>query len=209
MKAVIFDMDGTLLDSKKDITVSINHVREVHHGLAPVSEEYVVEAINMQERNLAKLFYDTEIYLDEDRELFESHYDAQCVKNVYLYEGVREMLHTLVDSGVKISVATNAPTQFALRMLGHLEVKELFDVIIGADMVSESKPSPLMLEYILNYYGFKHRIHKAWMVGDNTKDILSAKGAGLECIFAAWGFSTETSHYLVAKKPLHVVDMVL
>jgi phosphoglycolate phosphatase len=209
VKIVIFDMDGTLLDSKKDITISVNHVRETHHNLPPVSEEYVVRAINMEVRNLSQLFYETEIYHPEDRELFESHYEMQCVKNVYLYEGVEEMLRRLVASDVKISVATNAPTQFALRMLEHLSVKNLFDVIIGADKVSHSKPSPEMLHYILNHYNYDAKKHKAWMVGDNSKDVLSARGAAIEPIFATWGFSPKSDAQIVVKRPPEVLDIVL
>lgn len=209
MKIVIFDMDGTLLDSKKDITISINHVREAHHNLAPLSEEYVVRAINMEVRNLSQLFYETDIYHQKDRELFENHYELQCVKNVYLYEGVEEMLKSLVASDVKISVATNAPTQFALRMLEHLRVKNLFDVIIGADKVNNSKPSPEMLNHILNYYDYDEKNHKAWMVGDNSKDILSADSAGIDSIFATWGFSTQSDAKIVVKKPPEVLDIVL
>jgi len=209
MKIVIFDMDGTLLDSKKDITISVNHVREVHYNLAPLSEAFIVEAINMEVRNLSQLFYETEIYHARDKELFESHYELQCVKNVYLYEGVREILERLVASGVKISVATNAPTQFALRMLEHLRVKNLFDVIIGADRVDEPKPSPLMLNHILEHYGFDKKNHKAWMVGDNSKDILSANAAGIEPIFATWGFSPQSNAKVVAERPIEVLDIVL
>lgn len=209
MKIVIFDMDGTLLDSKKDITISINYVREAHYNLAPLSEEFIVEAINMEVRNLPKLFYDTEVYLSKDRDLFEKHYDAQCVKNVYLYEGVKEMLELLVASHVKISVATNAPTQFALRMLEHLEVKNLFDIIIGADKVNNSKPSPEMLNSILEQYEFDAKRHKAWMVGDNSKDILSAKSAGIDSIFATWGFSPNAMSDIFVKKPIEVLDIVL
>ncbi len=209
MKIVIFDMDGTLLDSKKDITISINHVRKTHHNLPPVSEEYVVEAINMEVRNLSQLFYETEVYRPKDRELFESHYEVQCVQNVYLYEGVEEMLRELVEKNIKISVATNAPTQFALRMLEHLRVKPLFDVIIGADMVANSKPSPEMLHNILNHYNFDGKKHKAWMVGDNSKDVLSANAAGIEPIFATWGFTPSSSQKRVAKKPAEVLDIVL
>ena len=209
MKVVIFDMDGTLLDSKKDITISVNHVRKLHYNLSPLSEESVVEAINMEVRNLSLLFYETEIYHERDKELFESHYELQCVQNVYLYEGIREMLERLVSFGIKISVATNAPTQFALRMLEHLEVKNLFDVIIGADRVSEPKPSPLMLNYILKHYGFDKETHKAWMIGDNSKDILSANAAGIEPIFATWGFTPHSNAKVVVKRPTEVLDIVL
>jgi phosphoglycolate phosphatase len=209
MKVVIFDMDGTLLDSKKDITISVNHIRKQHYNLAPLSEEFIVEAINMEIRNLSQLFYETEIYHDRDRNLFEEHYEYQCIQHPYLYDGVREMLHELVDSGVKISVATNAPTKFAFIMLKHLEVGHLFDVIIGADEVDESKPSPQMLKKILEHYRFDKSSHKAWMVGDNSKDILSAQNAGINSIFVTWGFSPKSDNKIVASKPKGILDIVL
>ncbi len=209
MKVVIFDMDGTLIDSKKDITISINHVRKVNYNLAPLSEEFVVEAINMHDRNLAKLFYETDIYLRRDKNLFEKHYNSQCIENVYLYEGVAQMLERLRHEGIKLSVATNAPTKFAKRMLEHLKVSSFFDKIIGADMVSESKPSPEMLNMILEHYDFDINAHKGWMVGDNSKDVLSAKSAGLKPIFVTWGFARESDENVVAKKPSEVLDIVL
>jgi len=208
-KIVIFDMDGTLIDSKKDITISINYVREKNHNLPPLSEEFIVKSINKEVRNLPKLFYNTQTYEQRDRVLFEKHYKEQCIENPYLYEGVLELLQTLKKNGVLLSVATNAPTVFAKTMLSHLNVEELFDVIVGADEVKASKPDPEMLYRILNYYEYDAKEDRAWMVGDNSKDMLSAKNAGIEAIFAVWGFSVHGEYPVVAQRPEEVLEIVL
>lgn len=189
MKVVIFDMDGTLIDSQLDITISINHIRQKHHMLEPLSSDYVVEAINRDQRNLARLFYGTDSYLEQDRLLFEEHYFNQCIQNTTLYNGIRELLEGLKTADVKLSVATNAPTKFAKRMLTHLDVADHFDHIVGADKVDHPKPHKEMLHYILDRYGFVREIDSAWMVGDNAKDIKAAGNAGIGAVFATWGFS--------------------
>ena len=209
MKIIIFDMDGTLLDSKKDITISVNHVRKTNHNLEPVSEEFIVECINMEVRNLPYLFYETEEYHENDKELFEEHYATQCIQNPYLYDGIEDMLHQLIACGFKLSVATNAPTQFANIMLDSLGVANLFDVIIGADKVSVSKPNPEMLNVILDFYGFDKTVHNAWMVGDNIKDIKGAKNANISAIFATWGFTPSPEHHIFATKPKEILDIVI
>lgn len=209
MKVVIFDMDGTLIDSKKDITISINHVRKLHHNLEPLSEAFIVEAINMEVRNLPKLFYNTENYEQKDRDVFESHYARQCTQNPYLYDGIQEVLEKLVEANIKISVATNAPTQFAEKMLTHLGVAKMFDVMIGADKVEHSKPNPEMLQKILHYYSFDSKFDRAWMVGDNSKDIMSANAAGIDALFATWGFSPKSSYDRVLKRPNDILKIVL
>lgn len=202
-------MDGTLIDSKKDITISINYIREKHYSLPPLSEEFVVNAINMEVRNLPKLFYETENYERKDRLAFEEHYRIQCVQHPYLYEGILETLEILKKAEFKLSVATNAPTQFAQRMLESLHVAHMFDEIVGADRVKESKPSPEMLYKILNSYEFNRAVDVAWMIGDNSKDMLSAKNAGIHSLFATWGFSPYSEHDILLNHPQEIVDIVL
>ena len=208
MKIVIFDMDGTLLDSKKDITISVNYIRELHYNLAPLSEDFIVKAINMQERNLPYLFYETQTYQENDKVLFEQHYETQCIQNPYLYDGIKELLEELLVCGFRLSVATNAPTKFGEMMLNSLGVGNMFDVIIGADKVSASKPSPEMLHVILDFYGFNKSEDKAWMVGDNSKDILSAKNAEINAIFATWGFTPKPEYKIYANKPTEILSIV-
>ena len=208
-KIVIFDMDGTLIDSKYDITNSINAIREAHYDLDPLSEAFVVEAINKDVRNLPKIFYGTEEYEEKDRVAFEAHYAKQCTQNSYLYEGVFEMLQTLHSHGVKLGVATNAPTKFAKLMLESLQVLDLFGIVVGADKVEHSKPNPEMLLKVLSFYEYDAQSDKAWMVGDNSKDIKSAQNANIEPLFATWGFTPEALYEKVVKTPSEVLEIVL
>ncbi|MDF1880650.1 HAD family hydrolase [Sulfurimonas sp. MAG313] len=204
MKIAIFDMDGTLLDSAKDITMSVNTVRKLNHGLDELTSDYVIEAINRENRNLAELFYGTKKYEKKDEGAFEAHYHEQCIQNVYLYEGIKETIHALRSQKVRISVATNAPTKFARRMLEECGIFEYFDFVIGADRVAKAKPDREMLVYILKNYGYK-RGHKALMIGDNIKDMQAAHNAGIDSAFATWGFSPQSRHHQVFSSPQDVL----
>lgn len=208
-KIVIFDMDGTLIDTAEDITITVNHIRALHHDLPPLSQERVVEIINMQKRNLPKLFYGTETYETKDHALFESHYHEQCIQNVRLYEGIRETLEALKESDVKLSVATNAPSTFAKRMLSHVGVADYFDHLLGPDIAGTSKPDPLMLSQILGHYDFKPTLHHAWMVGDNQKDMSAAKNANIKSVFTTWGFGKRAISDIMIHNPQMLLKIVL
>ena len=189
MTLVIFDMDGTLLDTRIDITISVNHVREKRHGLPPLSEEEVVKFINRDERNLPLLFYGTETPDPDDRELFRQHYLEQCTKNLRLFPGVREMLESLARHNVVMAVATNASTLFARRMIRHLGIDRYFVSLVGADTTGHSKPDPAMLYTVMHETGYEAGKHRGWLVGDSGKDMAAAYNAGLGALFATWGYS--------------------
>jgi len=188
MQIVVFDMDGTLVDSSADITASVNHVRRQVYGLEPLSSAAVTEAINRDQRNLALLFYERQEYEPEAQALFEAHYHRQCVQAPRPYDGIVEVVRQLRGDGVLLSVATNAPSQFACRMLEHLDLARFFDHIIGAEAVRKPKPDPEMVRLLLTRYGYRAGQDQALLVGDSAKDMEAATRAGIAPFFAAWGF---------------------
>lgn len=207
-RIALFDMDGTLIDSGLDITLSINHVRQSIYHLEPLAVQTIIDAINAHERNLAAIFYGTELYEPYAKALFEEHYYDQCIQNVKAYEGIESMLEQLRSYDVIMGVATNAPTLFANRMLEHLQLDRFFDSIIGADRVESPKPHPHMLWHHLNRHDFQSGTDRAWMIGDNSKDMEAASRAGITGIFAGWGFSSAGEGDYFAPSAFHVIDII-
>ena len=208
-RIVIFDMDGTLIDSAADITVSINYVRNRYYGLTKLSEQFVINAINSSDRNLAFLFYETQHYDPQAKALFEEHYHTQCIQNVRAYNGIVETLIKLNSQGCILGVATNAPSKFAKRMLSHLKISDYFTHIIGADNVELPKPHPAMLEIHLEQHGFDAKHDRAWMIGDNKKDMDAARNANISSIFAAWGFSENGIGDYLVTDPMQITTIIL
>jgi phosphoglycolate phosphatase len=94
-------------------------------------------------------------------------------------------------------------------MLEHLGVRDLFDVVIGADKVKEVKPSPDMLYSILYSSGYDKEKDSVWMIGDSAKDMVSAKNAGVKSIFVTWGFSQKDVKYQPIETPKEVLKQIL
>jgi phosphoglycolate phosphatase len=185
-------MDGTLIDSATDITITINHIRKKNHALEPLSSEEIIASINGRSVNLAKAFYNTEEYQEEDQKAFESHYWDQCIQNVEVYGGVRELISGLKEDGHFISVATNAPSIFARKMLKHVGLLKEFDYVFGSCDVQNQKPDPEIIHKILRFYRYhKGAFLKPIMIGDSHKDMEAAKNAEIDALYVKWGFKND------------------
>lgn len=205
-KMVIFDMDGTLLDSSRSMTKSINYVRG-KLGLKPFEVDEVVRLINEPDNDLPKLFYENKRPYSECRAIFEEHYIHNCIVDMELFEGVKDMLMSLQDSH-KMCVLTNAYGEFARKMLKHLKVDHYFCDIIGSDDINARKPDPKGIHYLLKKYNIEK--NRAIFIGDSLKDEECAKNAGLKYIFTDWGFgeSKEPDFILTSKTIQNTIDII-
>jgi phosphoglycolate phosphatase len=93
-------------------------------------------------------------------------------------------------------------------MMDHLGLKNHFDLIVGADDVEHPKPHPQMLERHLRHHRYDHGTDRAWMVGDNAKDMEAATAAGITSIFAGWGFSPHGSGEWNARTPAELIEII-
>lgn len=190
-RIVIFDMDGTLVDSAMDITITINYIRKTK-GMEPVEASSIVKAINSEGSNLPEMFYGTKTYEKADKDLFESHYWEQCIQNIRIYPDIEETLEKLRSREIRLSVATNAATIFAKKMLKKTGLTNYFDFIMGSCDVKNSKPHPEIIHKIMRRYQFDTKTHALpAIIGDSHKDIKAAKEAKIHGIHARWGFEND------------------
>ncbi len=181
---IIFDMDGTLIDSSFAMTQSVNHVRATL-GLAPMHKEELEYYINQPDQHLPRIFYNTQEYDPSHRAMFREHYMATLSQSIALYPDVKEMLAFMSQKAI-LCVATNASDYFARHMLEHLNIIEFFDGVVGANNVPEPKPNPQMIELLIDNAGvIKER---TLLVGDSIKDEHAADNADIAFIFAGWGY---------------------
>ena len=185
MRLIMFDMDGTLINSGFAITNSINYVRE-NLGLERLERKHILEKVNEPDINSADFFYGTKSFTDEQTKLFEEYYNEHCLTDLVLYDGISKLIDDL-KSDFTLSVATNANSKYARRMLDHVGIGHNFSSILGYDSVKNPKPHPEMVHKILNTHNIQNI--NAQMIGDSHKDILAAKGAGVDSVLVNWGFS--------------------
>ncbi len=185
MQLIIFDMDGTLINSGYAITNTINYVRS-NLGLEELKSEFILENVNDPDINSAEFFYGTKEFTDQQTKLFGEYYNEHCLHDLVVYDGIKELIDTLKND-FTLAVATNANSVYAKKMLEHVELGSYFPTILGYDSVTKPKPNPEMVNKILD----KHSILKenAQVIGDSHKDIMAATNAGVDSVLVNWGFS--------------------
>lgn len=190
MRLIMFDMDGTLIDSGTSITNTVNHVRE-NLGFEKMEKDFILEKVNDPSINAAEFFYGTKDFTKQQKVLFEEHYNANCLNDLELYEGIQKLVNDL-SSDFTLAVATNANSTFAKKMLDHVGIGKHFETILGYDSVEKAKPNPEMVYKILDTHDIQK--NNAQLIGDSHKDIIAADKAGVDSVLVNWGFSNHQEH---------------
>jgi len=185
-KLIIFDMDGTLVNSSLTIANAINYVRK-NLGFEPMDQREILKMVNDHTLNPAKTFYHAEAFDADHERWFSEYYTRNHEKELVLYDGIKEMLDTLKREGHALAVATNAYRGSTIESLTHLDVYDHFDAIACYDDVEKGKPYPDMLYKLLEE--LNHSNDRSIFVGDGPRDEMASKNADIPYVMVDWGFT--------------------
>jgi len=176
IEALLFDLDGTLIDSKNDLVFSVQQLQK-NLGFKPNSEEEITGfigdgVVRLVERALPGCRGKK---LTEAVEWFKRYYRIHCLDQTRLYPRVRETLFHFRDK--KLVVVTNKPVRISRRILESLGVAPRFRFIYGGDSFKNKKPHPESIQFVLRKMGISDP-RRAVMVGDGVNDVLAGQGAG-------------------------------
>lgn len=185
-KAVLFDLDGTLLDTLEDMTDSVNYTMRALGRKERTAQE-VRAFVGNGARRLVELSLETEDGGEVQRALdsYLPHYAAHCRDKSAPYEGVPEALAALRKAGKKLAVVSNKPDE-GVQALSALYFSGLADCAVGERTGIARKPAPDMVRAALRELGVS--AEDAVYVGDSEVDVLTAKNAGTKLLVVSWGF---------------------
>lgn len=191
-KLVIFDLDGTLLDTIEDLAVSINYVLEKSGYPTHSVEEYKYfvgnGVIKLIERALPEEFCTTELIARFQAD-YISHYAEHGRDNTAPYHGIPELLDELKGRGVTLAVASNKHHPATVELIEHYFGTETFAVIYGKRDLVEPKPDPTIVLDIMRQCGVTPA--EVLYVGDSSTDMQTARNASVRAVGVTWGFRTQ------------------
>lgn len=195
---IIFDLDGTLIDSRKDIANSVNHTLKAI-GLEPLNENIITGYVGNGVRSLMeKILFPANSYLfDNGMSIFLDYYAEHLLDNTIFFPGVIETLNHF--AGKKMAVITNKPENLSIKTLRGLGVYSYFKAVLGGDSLEKKKPSPEPVLKVLSDLGIQK--DAAIIVGDGLQDIAAGKGAGIRTCAVTYGF-TKTEELAKAEPTL-------
>ena len=192
IKAAIFDLDGTLLNTLEDVVNACNYALKKCNFKTHSIEEYKVFVGDGRSKLIERIVPDEYKGNDEVKNnvlrLFDEYYSGHILDMTKPYEWICEMLKSLKEKGVKLAVVSNKPDEF----VGGIVKKyfgDTFEIVHGQRTNYPVKPDPTTVYEVIEYFGIK--LNESIYVGDSNVDIYTAKNAKVKSIGVAWGFRGE------------------
>ena len=193
VRAVLFDLDGTLVDSAPDLTLAANKMLSAL-GYPQVNctqvKGWVGDGVrSLVLRALTAIVGDVpdESLIEQGYGLFQRYYAESVYQDSTLYLGVHETLQTLKSSGLALACVTNKPSRFTKPMLEKSGLTGFFGAVVSGDDLSLKKPDPAPLEFAAEQLGVP--LTACVLVGDSTNDIRAAGAAGIPVLWATYGYA--------------------
>jgi phosphoglycolate phosphatase len=183
---IIFDLDGTLIDSQYDLAAAVNYTRLLYDMPQISLEEvraYIGDGIKALMEKALPGIGEPEMRIAAIK--FRTYYGENLLARTKLYPGVKQALETF--SGFKKAILTNKPEAFTKTIIKNLGIEQYFDIVVGGDSGPKRKPDPgplIDISVKLNVPAAR-----ALMVGDGKNDILAAKAAGIKCAAVQYGYT--------------------
>jgi phosphoglycolate phosphatase len=192
MELLIFDLDGTLIDSKLDLAQAVNATRR-HLGMTPLDNERVYSYVGNGAPLLMRRAIGQqagEATMQEALEYFLEYYGEHNLDRTTLYPGVRESLDRLRAAGKTMAVLTNKPVKVSRAIVEGLGVGGHFLRVYGGNSFDFKKPHPIGVETLMREAGAGRE--QTMMVGDSAVDVETARNAGIQCCGVTYGFQPES-----------------
>ena len=196
VRGVLFDLDGTLIDSAPDLAGAANRLR-ADHGMAPLPLADLRPMVGSGARGMVGVAFGVapgDARFEALRDAFLAHYDACLLETTQPFDGVDAMLSALEAAGVPWGIVTNKATRFTAPIVAGLGLAQRAAVVVCGDTTPHSKPHPEPLWHAARAMGLAPQ--DVVYVGDDLRDAQAAKAAGMAMVVATWG-------YLGLGEPVH------
>lgn len=192
---LLFDLDGTLIDSVPDLALSINQMLN-ELDLKPYPIETIRSWVGNGAEVLTKRALSGSIniapdleaaYVDKALSIFLANYEQNVCVQTTLYPNVKCTLEALHHKGYRLVIVTNKPEQFVRPILKQLGLNDFFDMVVGGDSLPKRKPDPMQLNYVCDKLSV--RPSACLMIGDSKNDIFAATAADIQSIGLTYGYN--------------------